>query len=172
MQWKNHRLTTCAIVYSLTGSIPATAIATASSVLPDVMEARLLKNISLVKHRTLTHYPWLYLVPAVILWRLLQSGPNYVGYLVFFILVGCLCHLAEDFMSRSGIPLLTPGGKHTGLNFYITKCPSEGFAALAIIALALLYDWRQGMITQGYLTQAANNTASFFTGLIRFYWKA
>lgn len=163
MQWKNHRLTTCALTFVLTGSFPATAIATAASALPDVLE------LKLVKHRTLTHYPWLPVFPAVLMWRAMQNEPGYILYIIFFILVGYICHLAEDFLSNSGIPLWSPFGKSTGCHLYVTHSSSEGVATFAVVAMAAMYGWRNGLFTQAYLMQAADNLAVFLTGMVHHF---
>lgn len=159
MQWKNHRITTCAVTYALTGSFPATAIATASSMLPDVLEMKLLK------HRTMTHYPWVFLIPIVLMWSAMQHSPGYTLYTAFFIFFGYLCHLAEDFMSKSGIPLVSPFGEPTGLGLYVTHAPSEFRVALIIVALAVAYSWHNGLLTQDYLMHAANNMAILVMGV-------
>lgn len=165
MQWKNHRLTTCAVTYALTGSFPATAIATAASALPDVLE------LKLIKHRTLTHYPWLPLMPAALVWRSMQHEPGYILYVCFFILVGYVGHLAEDLLGNSGLPFWNPRGKRTGLHLYATRTPSEYVVALTIVMAALLYSWQNGMFGQAYLLQAADNTALFVTGMARHFSK-
>lgn len=161
MQWKNHRITTCAVTYALTGSFPATAIATASSMLPDVLEMKL------VKHRTMTHYPWIVLVPVVLMWQAMHQAPNYFLYVLFFVLFGYLCHLIEDFLSRSGIPLMSPFGRHIGCNLYVTHAPSERLTALGIVAAALAYSWHKGLFAQDYLMAAANNMAMLIMGMVK-----
>jgi len=160
MQWKNHRFTTCAVTYALTGSIPATAIATASSMLPDILE------LKMMKHRTLTHYPWIPLVPALFIWKSMQASPGYVLYVVFFVLIGYISHLAEDFLSKSGIPVLSPFQK-IGCGLYITHKHSEQIVSLIIIVVSVVYAWFNGLFSQTYLMEAANNTAIFFTGIVQ-----
>jgi len=162
MQWKNHRLTTCAVTYALTGSFPATAIATASSMLPDVLELKLLK------HRTLTHYPWIPIASAILMWHSMQSAPGYVTYILFFVLIGYIGHLVEDFLSKSGIPVLSLSRK-VGCGLYVTHNPSEQVVALGIVAGAILYGWINGLFTQAYLMEAANNMAIFLTGMVQHY---
>lgn len=161
MQWKNHRLTTFAVTFALTGSFPATAIATASSALPDVLEMKLLK------HRALTHYPWLPLVPAIFAWKSMQNEPSYILYVFFFILVGYIGHLAADFLGDSGIPVWA--GKRIGMHLYVTHTKSENIVARVVLVLALFCIWDKGMITQSYLMQAADNTALFVTGMVRHF---
>lgn len=159
MQWKNHRLTTCAVTFALTGSFPATAIATAASALPDVLE------LKLVKHRTLTHYPWIAVVPAVFVWKQMQIQSGYLLYVIFFILVGYIGHLAGDFLSNAGIPLWSTR-KPVGCRLYVTHSPSEGVVTLAITAIALIYGWQNGLFSQEYLMKAADNMAIFLTGMV------
>lgn len=163
MQWKNHRLTTFAVTYAMTGSFPATAIATASSMLPDVLE------VKLVRHRTLTHYPWIFLIPVVFMWKAMHHSPGYVLYITFFIMFGYVCHLGEDFLSKSGLPLLSPSGKHTGCGLYVTHTSSERVVAIAIVACAAVYSWYNGLLSQDYLMQAANNMAILIMGMAKHF---
>lgn len=163
MQWKNHRLTTFAVTYALTGSFPATAIATASSMLPDVLELRL------VKHRTMTHYPWVFLIPVMFMWNSMHHSPGYVLYVVFFVMFGYLAHLCEDFLSKSGIPIWSPFGKPVGCGLYVTHAHSERAVALGIVAIAAIYSWHNGLFTQAYLLDAANNMAILLTGMAKHF---
>ena len=156
-------MTTCAITFALTGSFPATVIATVSSALPDVLE------LKLVKHRTLTHWPWLPLIPAALIWRSMQHEPGYILYVVFYILVGYIAHLIEDLLSNTGLPLWSPFGGRTGLRLYITKNPSEYIVALALVTAAVCYSWHNGLFEQEYLLQAADNTALFVTGMVHHF---
>ena len=162
MKWRNHNLTTLATVYAATGSFPAMLIASAASHMPDALEFS-----GIVGHRTVTHYPWFYLVPAVFLWCRLHNEPGYVAYIVFLVLVGCLCHLFEDLLSNSGIPLVTPYGKPYGLHLYVTRTPSEFTTALAIVFSALLIAWNLGRLDGEYIRHAALQTQLFVQSLIR-----
>jgi len=199
MEWKTHRITTFATVFALTGSIPATAIATASSALPDVLEGKVLivvafcsafglsgslpgaliaaavaavVEIKYLQHRTLTHYPWIFIVPAALLWRQMQTTGGYIAYTVFFILVGYILHLIQDFMSKSGIPLFHPYKQSRGLRLYVTHTPSEFTVAMAWVLFAAAFAWSRDMLTPQYLTQVMENAALFANGLIHHYSKA
>lgn len=165
MQWKNHRLTTCAVTFALTGSFPATAIATAASALPDVLELKLLK------HRTLTHYPWIPILLAIFLWRGMQTDPGYIIYVSFFILIGYICHLAGDFLSNSGVPIWSPFGKPIGCRLYVTHDRSEDVVTLSVVVVALFYAWHKGLLSQIYLLRAADNLAIFLTGMVNHFSK-
>lgn len=119
----------------------------------------------MVKHRTLTHYPWLVVVPAGLVRQAMQSAPGYVLYITFFIMVGYLCHLVADLLSNTGIPLWSPFGKPFGCRLYVTHSPSEDAVALAITAIAVIYGWHNGLFTQAYLMGAGNNLAIFVSGM-------
>ena len=166
MTWKNHRLTTFTIAFALTGSLPATAIATASAVLPDALELN-----GILGHRTVTHYPWFYLAPTAILWGIQRRYPGYLLYILFFVLVGCICHLLEDLLSMKGVPLKMPYGCPTGLKFYATHQSSETFTAWAIIFCSGLLAWHKGMLSKDFLMVEADRTAMFVIGFSRqFVW--
>src|ERR1700687_5355829 len=128
MTYRHHHYATLAMMYAFTGSFAATAIATASATLPDAMEIWRYASVglpglqgmfspqqvvasSVISHRTYTHYPWFYLAAALPLYVNLQRDPGFVTYIIYFMVVGCICHLFEDFMSRGGIPLITPKGR-------------------------------------------------------------
>jgi membrane-bound metal-dependent hydrolase YbcI (DUF457 family) len=98
----------------------------------------------------------------------MQIGGGYVAYITFFILIGYLFHLLEDMFSKSGIPLVTPSGKSTGLRLYITHTPCEDLVALSMVGCAAVYAWTKGMFTQQYITEVGNNTAIFVTRLIHY----
>lgn len=65
---------------------------------------------SIIKHRTLTHWPIFYLFGIII------SYYYSIPYLTTFCMA-CLVHLALDFFTMMGIPLFHPFGKRYGLRW-------------------------------------------------------
>lgn len=133
MRWYSHKVTTASLVYAVTGGdLPATAAAMAGSIAPDAIE---ITACGLIPHRTITHWPYPYLVVALGLWLLsLTQTSGLVAWYAMFFPIGALLHLAEDALSKSGIPLRGPFGKRTGLGTYKTfSLFSEQAVVLAII---------------------------------------
>jgi membrane-bound metal-dependent hydrolase YbcI (DUF457 family) len=122
MRWRNHQIITGIAIYSITGGFLSAWLAVAGSVLPDVLEMR-----GLIKHRTITHWPYPYLVMAAVLYVLEYRTPSIMLHLLFFMLLGVIFHLFLDGLSVTGIPVgLKPTGKRrVALNLYTTFRSSE-----------------------------------------------
>lgn len=162
MKWCNHKLTTFAMVYAATGGVVAASVAAVSSTLPDVLEFR-----GVIRHRTITHWPYLYLVPAIILIsQFREQSAKLAPYIFLFILIGCLCHLAEDALSKTGIPYILPYGPRAGLDLYITGKPSEYFAAMILTGVSTWIAWLNGYVSSDYLVAQGKFFASVWRSLI------
>ena len=70
-------------------------------------------------------------------------------------------------MSRGGIPLKTPGGKASGLNFYVTHKPSEGYAALGMILCCVALAWSNDFLSGEYLSKAVDLGIRFVTNFFQ-----
>src|SRR5664279_2714376 len=108
------------MVYAATGTVISASLAGIGSVLPDVFEMR-----GVLPHRTVTHWPYPYFVVIIILYAITCASPTYLRYILFFIFIGCVCHLFEDCLSRGGIPWKTPYGPRWGFDLYVTRTTSE-----------------------------------------------
>ena len=147
MKWRNHKLCTVCIMYAATGRLLLSFIAGVGSILPDVFES------GLVKHRTLTHWPPIYaaliltVVPAIRLvtwWGWLIAG---------CLIMGCILHLAEDALSKGGIPLFNPVGKKYGLSCYVTDTITETIVVVLIVVAALYVAGRRGFLSTDFLAE-------------------
>lgn len=130
-------------------------------VLPDALEFR-----GVISHRTVTHYPYLYAVPAALVWFALRRQPTYASYVMFFVLIGCLCHLAQDALSKGGIPLKTPWTGRWGANFYITRELSEYATAGAIMFAAGMVALLLGRFDYQYLSAELVSFVKFMSGFV------
>lgn len=136
------------MVYGFTGSFIATGLATAASHFPDIFELG-----GVVEHRTITHWPYLYLVPASLLLAALNgTSPHLWQYILIFLFVGCLAHLVEDFMSMGGIPLGVPYGPKYGLKLYVTHQSTESLTVMLICASFLLLALARGYFSGEYIS--------------------
>lgn len=146
MKWRNHKLCTLCIVFAVTGRILPSFIAGVGSILPDVIEA------GLVKHRTITHWPFLYLGLILTIVPAVKFVSWWAWLILGCLLIGCLLHLAEDSLSKGGIPLFNPVGKKYGLGWYITDTITETFVVTWIVAVTLYFSWRQGFLSADFLS--------------------
>lgn len=139
MKWQSHKICNIAIIYGLTGNLKATIFATIGAILPDVMELN-----GIIKHRTITHFPWFYVVAIILLIPTMHL--NYYVTLGFWTIIGCLLHLTMDAMSKSGIPYRTPyGNKKIALNLYTTHHITEiyivGLVAILFFVIARINNY-------------------------------
>lgn len=157
MKWRNHKLCTFAITFALTGRLLLAFIAGLGSILPDVFE------MGLVKHRTLTHWPFTYVIGIIVLLPLIKLMSWWAWLIVACLLFGCLLHLGEDALSKGGIPIFKPAGKRYGLGWYITDTITEWAVVGGIVAVATYISWRRGFLSSDFLA----NEASWFLSLVR-----
>lgn len=129
-----------AVAYHLAPKSPAIAAAAlAGSLFPDVAEGVIgfwgESRLSLIPHRTLTH--WLYLYVAMLFFaHRLGALPQ---ALLIGLCAGSLLHIGLDAFSPMGIPLGNPFGERTSLvggSTYRTGTLSEVPIILAVLFLA------------------------------------
>ena len=143
MKWINHKLTTFAIYYTISGDPIQSLLASTSSILPDAIEMGPGKAI-FRKHRGGSHNPLFWLITLPTLFCLFRKrlpdttivpvafipGPE---ALFLAITTGVTLHLIADTLSGSGIPLL--GNKRIALKLYKTFTLSE-FAVVSFVLLS------------------------------------
>lgn len=150
------------MVYAATGTFVSSALAGIGSVLPDLLELR-----GIVPHRTATHYPYPYLILCVgLYWATLQNL-SYLTYALFFVLLGCVCHLFEDSLSRGGIPWRTPFGQRKGFDFYVTKTTSEYMTVWVLVFTSLSIMFVRGFLSKAYLVAETADSYRFLQGLLK-----
>lgn len=147
MRWQNHKICTICMVFAAGGRILPAILAGFGSTLPDLLEA------GLVRHRTLTHWIPLYLIAALILVPMARAIFWSAGLLSACLLLGCLCHLVQDGLSRGGIPLFTPNGRRFGAGLYVTGTITEHFVVAGMIAISLLVAWDRSYFEPGRMME-------------------
>ena len=149
MRWINHQTTTAFIVYAATGNLSAASIATIGSVVPDAIE---FPFGGLLKHRGITHWPYLYFAAAGGTWYLWHVKQELAFYYVLMFVLGMIIHLLEDALSPRGLHWGMPDGQRKGLGLYVPFKQSEYVLAYTIIGTAMLYIWFAGYSDINYLT--------------------
>lgn len=157
MQWRNHKIVTFSVVYAATGSFVPSLCAMSGSVLPDVLEIG-----GLLPHRTITHWPYPYMAALATVYMINSYSSHFWPYILFFLILGYLMHLLEDFMSISGLPFgKTPDAWYYGLGIYRTKSASEEFTALGLTAAFLFLAWSRGFFTSEHFGHQASQIVGF-----------
>jgi membrane-bound metal-dependent hydrolase YbcI (DUF457 family) len=92
---------------------------------------------SVIPHRTLTHWPPLWVAMTAICLLTLVSTHDFLLYEITsvgfgFCAAGWL-HLAMDIMTPSGIPLVMPFGSRFSFNLYKTSQPGEWLCILLFV---------------------------------------
>jgi len=159
MMWPSHKITAFATTYAFTGNIIASALAMFGSILPDVLELG-----GLIKHRTLTHWMYIYLVPFIWFLMLREVFPGSGFYFVVcFLLLGALLHLFCDAFGDSGIPVgLNPFGKHRGFYIYYTYCLSELVFVAGLVGSSILVSLAMGYLSKPYLLSQVFSATQYF----------
>lgn len=102
---------------------------------------------SVIPHRTLTHWPPLWVIMTASCWTVLAETQDILLYTVASVGIGfCAAgwlHLLMDIMTPSGIPLIWPFGSRTSLNLYKSALPGkiitgEWISILIFVALCQL----------------------------------
>ena len=144
MRWQYHKLTSGAAIYAATGGYFPTLVAMLGSIMPDLLE------MGIVRHRTATHWPPPWIVLALVSYGASWLSPNVWLYFLFFTCIGALLHLAEDYLSVSGIPFRSPISHRRGAGLYVTGTIGEAVLALSITGFFLLIAWVSGFFTTGH----------------------
>lgn len=117
--------------------LAADAGALAGSTAPDWLEIarwdRRGRRHSVIPHRTLTHWPLLWLGAAWYAWAHLAGS---VRVLALAFTAGALLHLACDMLTPMGIPLLLPGEERISLRLFRSGEGGEFLVILVCFALA------------------------------------
>lgn len=148
MKWQNHKLCNAAIIYGITGNLQATILSTIGAILPDVIELN-----GLIRHRTITHYPYIYIIPAILIAPFTHISLYYI--ILYWVLIGCITHIILDAFSKCGIPYKNPyGSKRIALNLYITHQISEWKIAILIaIAFGMLARFNGYLYTNHFIKE-------------------
>ena len=148
MRWRNHQIVTGLAVYSITGGFLSAGLAAAGAVLPDVLEIG-----GLVKHRSVTHWPYPYLVLSSLLFLWQWRNPSMLLYLLFFLVFGVTMHVILDALSKHGIPVgLSPSaGKRLALDLYKTFTTSEEVTAAGLVVIFLATAYFRGFLSAEHL---------------------
>jgi membrane-bound metal-dependent hydrolase YbcI (DUF457 family) len=89
---------------------------------------------SLIKHRTLTHWPPVWIAIGWYVWE--KNLPWYMESFAFGFIAAALLHIATDALSKSGVPVLLPLSRFRWrIPFYTTGKFSESIALLLIVLL-------------------------------------
>jgi len=138
MTWSSHKLTTAAIAYALGLPVEGIVFATAASTYTDAIEF-----VLRLRHRGISHFWGIYLTLFLVAhfnllnFNLTPPIPFLLEWLEWFAL-GCLLHLFEDAMSKSGIGLFPYSTRKIKLGeLYVTGQISEYLVAFAIVAVCL-----------------------------------
>lgn len=96
-------------------------------------DGRLIRK-SLIPHRTLTHWPILWLGAGYWVWNL--NLPWFAESFALGFVASGLMHIAMDAFSKAGIPLLLPMARYrVRIPLYTTGGVSEFFMASLVVAL-------------------------------------
>lgn len=140
MEWHNHKFTTAVSVYATTGNLELTIMSTVGSIIPDILELG-----GILNHRSYTHLYIIYLIPLFTVYITLNI--NHYLFFIIGVLIGCLIHIAEDSLSKSGVPYnIFDMKKKYALNLYTTHHASEYLITFAIIAAFTLV----GLLTHNF----------------------
>ncbi|MFA5183174.1 MAG: metal-dependent hydrolase [Syntrophales bacterium] len=147
MKWISHQICTFAGTYAISDNLPLSFAVSAFSCLPDAIEFGPGKYI-FRKHRGISHNPLFWLGILVIsclcsYLPLIQQTEDFLGkwngFSTMCVLIpatGAFFHLAEDAMSKSGIPIWK--GKMIAVPLYKTGTVGEFMVVLAIFILCLI----------------------------------
>lgn len=165
MTWYFHKLTTFSLVYAASGDATASVVASVASVIPDALE---MVSFGLIPHRTITHWPYLYMVLIAFFGGLFYSSGQIQFYFAMFVSIGCLLHVAEDALSKGGIPFCGPFGERSGADFYKVHTFREVLTALSIVCPCISVAYLLGRVELPYLTAEVHRAILVFSDLSQF----
>ena len=142
MKWVSHIILTGTFAYAVTTDPLLTCAAAFGAVLPDKVEGSP-RSIGFrawrARHRGLSHWPLLYLFGIPVL----RYGHGTSLYdpmffaLLFWMLAGALCHIAEDALCGK-VPLLLPSQK-VGIRLFTVGSVREYLIVLLAIGAVYLF---------------------------------
>lgn len=147
MRWQNHKLTSGAAIYAVTGGYFPTFMAMIGSIIPDLLE------MGIVRHRTVTHWPPPWIVLALVFYGACRLSITVWPYFLFFTCIGALLHLGEDYLSVTGIPFRSPGSPRRGAGLYVTGTVGEAILAMSATGIFLLLSWLRGFFTSEHVME-------------------
>ncbi len=156
MTWRNHRISTFALAFAVTGGFLFSIIATIASTLPDRLELG-----GLIKHRTATHF-WGWPTIGVLLILLFLKVHSVVLVVLLGLLFGYTAHLFEDSLSKSGVPIVSPYGKKYGMGLYVTGTTSETIAMAVLVFVAAALAAHKGYLQADHLKGAMGEIKAVF----------
>ena len=109
--------------------------------------------------------PWV--VFAIVSYGACWFSPRIWLYLCFYICIGALLHLGEDYLSITGIPFRSPSGPPRGAKLYSTGTATETIIVLSITVPLVGFIWMRGFLTLGHLMEEMKKTYS----LIALFWR-
>ncbi len=112
--------------------IPSLSLLGFGSIFPDWMEY--IGRFRILSHRGISHNISFWLVTYLVANLLLKA---YYPYLKWF-LIGVFMHLAEDAMTKRGIPIFFGYSKRFALKLFITGGKGETIFVLIVIMLCLV----------------------------------
>lgn len=146
MKWINHIVVTGTLVYLATLDPLSAVSSMAGSVLPDKIEGRPPKEKKAYwqwrkKHRTITHWPVIYLFPMAIILLILHkqylpTEYTFPLHLGVFVLLGAFLHILEDAVCGK-VPLLSRK-KKIGLHLFRVTSVGEYIFVVGLLIVAIL----------------------------------
>ena len=141
MLWTSHQLVTFMGVLAVTGNPVASLLSSMAAVFPDAVE---IATGGFIKHRGISHWFPVYLVPCVIdaiylhhadaLWitqadihSIFENGFTInllIGNIFFWWFIGCLCHIVEDLLTGY-IPIKNPSHRWKWKILFYPGSPKE-----------------------------------------------
>lgn len=97
---------------------------------------------SVIPHRTLTHWPPIWLAMTLMCWFLWRQASDFTFILTSVGLGFCTAgwlHLAMDIMTPCGIPIISPFGSRFSFNLYRTSGPGEWLCILLFVISCYLF---------------------------------
>lgn len=155
MKWTSHRITTLALVYALTRSIPAAAIAALGSVFPDAVEGHGDRDNPLseqhrkwqARHRQTSHWFVIYAVVGIV--SFVYAGHHnpkgldmarldiegLISISAAWFSVGCLAHILEDLFCGKVPGLMLK--QRIGWQFFYLGTYREYMIVVGTVAVSL-----------------------------------
>ena len=182
MSKHGHLITAAALAYVVyeRSASPVLAIGTLlGSSFPDIGElARFYGRwrASLIPHRTLTHWIPLYVVILAALPSVAPHMPWWIASIIKGVCFGSLLHIALDFFSPAGVPILNPFGTRKSAGFhhsesrhpylYRTGTVEEApIIAITVVGLVALLAPHPAPYSLGmFISQSINVLISFIKG--------
>jgi len=116
LKWGHHLVCTACVGAAVNLEMAAFVGIMAGGVFPDALDSMVSGGSQFLWraiHRTLSHWPYLYLAPIVPLVFFWGQLPLLFAQAILWFLVGSLVHLAGDMLTPSGVPVSPVSLKNT-----------------------------------------------------------